>query len=95
VLMPLPEQAHSFLPFAARALNLDKEGAGSVIHYYDIAQGRKEDGLFKMSFKRAKDILASALENSLRVEIGEQRIVRSVAPRKYHIVLDLHIERMG
>jgi len=95
VLMPLPEQAHSFLPFAARALNLDKEGAGSVIHYYDIAQGRKEDGLFKMSFKRAKDILASALENSLRVEIGEQRIVRSVAPRKYHIVLDLHIERTG
>ena len=87
VLMPLPERAHSFLPLAARALNLDKKG--SVIHYYDVVKGRKEDNLFKISFKRAKDVLASAFGNSLRVKIEEQRIVRSVAPRKYHVVLDL------
>ncbi len=95
VLMPLPEQAHSFLPLAARALNLDTtEGAGSVIHYYDVAIGRKDGDLFKKSSKRAEDILASTFENSLRVEIEEQRIVRSVAPRKYHVVLDLRVERM-
>ena len=91
VLMPLPEEAHSVLPLAVRALNLDKEGA--VIHYYDIAVGEKDDDLFNVSFERARDIISSAFGDLLRVEIEEKRIVRSVAPRKYHVVLDLRVAR--
>ena len=90
VLMPLPEEAHSFLPFAVRALNLDTEGA--VIHYYDVTTGEKGDDLFDVPIQRAKDIIASSFDDSLILEIQEKRIVRSVAPWKYHVVLDLFVE---
>jgi len=93
VLMPLPKEAHSVLPLAVRALNLDEEGARGVIHYYDIAVGEKDDDLFNVSFERASDIISSAFGDLLRVEIEEKRIVRSVAPRKYHVVLDLRVAR--
>ncbi len=91
VLMPLPEEAHSFLPLAVRALNLDKEVARGVIHYYDVATGRKDDDLFNAPLERARDIISSAFGDSLRIEVEEKRIVRSVAPRKYHVVLDLRV----
>lgn len=90
VLMPLPEEAHSFLPFAVRALNLDTEGA--VIHYYDVTTGEKGDDLFDVPIQRAKDIIASTFDDSFILEIQEKRIVRSVAPCKYHVVLDLFVE---
>jgi tRNA (guanine37-N1)-methyltransferase len=97
VLMPLPEQAHAFLPSAVRALRLGKDGteggtgARGVIHYYTVSTGRKDEALFKLPFKRVRDIVASAFGNSLRIELEEKRIVRSVAPRKYHVVLDLRV----
>ncbi|MCK4475500.1 MAG: class I SAM-dependent methyltransferase family protein [Methanophagales archaeon] len=94
VLMPLPEEAHSLLPLAVKALKLDNEGAGGVIHYYDVSTGRKGDDLFDVPIQSAKGIISSVFGNSLRMEIEEKRIVRSVAPRKYHVVLDLHVERM-
>ncbi|HID20111.1 MAG TPA: class I SAM-dependent methyltransferase family protein [Methanophagales archaeon] len=89
VLMPLPEEAHSFLPLAVRALNLDK-GVG-MIHYYDVSNGRRDDGLFTNPIKKAKEILASAFGSEIRIEVEEKRIVRSVAPWKYHVVLDLRV----
>ncbi len=91
VLMPLPEEAHSFLPLAVRALKLDKEGAGGVIHYYDVSTGRKDDDLFVMPIKRVRGIISSVFGDSLRLKIEEKRIVRSVAPRRYHVVLDLDL----
>ena len=91
VLMPLPEEAHSFLPLAVRALKLDKEGAGGVIHYYDVSTGRKDDDLFVMPIKRVRGIVSSVFGDSLRLKIEEKRIVRSVAPRRYHVVLDLNL----
>jgi tRNA (guanine37-N1)-methyltransferase len=94
VLMPLPEQAYSFLPLAVRALKLDKERAGGVIHYYDVSTGRKGDDLFNVPLERARANLSSAFGNSLRIEVEETRVVRSVAPRKYHVVLDLRVLRM-
>ena len=92
VLMPLPEEAHSFLPLAVRALKLDKEGAGGVIHYYDVSTGRKGDDLFVMPIKRVRGIISSVFGDSLRLKIEEKRIVRSVAPRRYHVVLDLNLD---
>jgi tRNA (guanine37-N1)-methyltransferase len=97
VLMPLPEQAHAFLSAAVRALRLDKEGAGGgtgargVIHYYDVSTGRKDDDLFNIPFERAQNIIASTFGNSLRIELEEKRVVRSVAPRRYHVALDLRV----
>jgi len=91
VLMPLPEEAHSFLPLAVRALKLDKEGAGGIIHYYDVSTGRKDDDLFVMPIKRVRGIISSVFGDSLRLKIEEKRIVRSVAPRRYHVVLDLDL----
>lgn len=99
VLMPLPEQAHAFLPSAVRALRLCNDcvggetGGRGVIHYYDVSTGRKDDALFFIPLERAQNIIASAFGNSLRIELEEKRIVRSVAPRKYHVVWDLRVAR--
>jgi tRNA (guanine37-N1)-methyltransferase len=97
VLMPLPEQAHAFLPSAVRALHLNKagaeEGRESVIHYYTVSEGRKDETLFTSPFEKAHDIITSACGSSVRIELEEKRIVRSVAPRTYHVVLDLRVVR--
>ncbi len=88
VLMPLPEEAYSFLPSTVKALNPDKVGR---IHYYDVSTGNRDDELFNTPFERVKDVLSSNFGNSIRIEVEEKRIVRSVGPRKYHVVLDLRI----
>ncbi|MBE0517133.1 MAG: methyltransferase [Methanophagales archaeon] len=90
VIMPLPEYAHSILPLAVRALKSGERGGG-VIHYYDVSAGRKDDDLCNVPLERAREIIASAFGNSLRLELEEKRIVRSVAPRRYHVVLDLRV----
>jgi tRNA (guanine37-N1)-methyltransferase len=95
ILMPLPEQAHAFLPSAVRVLHLDKdetgEGRECVIHYYTVSEGRKDEALFTIPFEKAQDIIASACDSSIRIALEEKRIVRSVAPRTYHVVLDLRV----
>jgi tRNA (guanine37-N1)-methyltransferase len=95
VLMPLPEQAHAFLPSAIRALHLDEEGADKgrtrVIHYYTVSEGRKDEALFTIPFEKAQDIITSAFGSSVHIALEEKRIVRSVAPRTYHVVLDLRV----
>ena len=93
VLMPLPEQAHAFLPSAVRALDFDKEGAEGVIHYYAVSTGLKEAALFSVPFKRAQDSITSMFGDSIRIELEERRIVRSVGPRTYHVALDLRCVR--
>ncbi len=95
VLMPLPEQTQAFLPSAIRALHLDKKGAdkgrASVRHYYTVSTGRKEEVLFTIPLEKAQDIIASAFGSSVHIALEEKRIVRSVAPRTYHVVLDLRV----
>jgi tRNA (guanine37-N1)-methyltransferase len=101
VLMPLPEQAHAFLPSAVRALDLEKErlgeraetGADGMIHYYAVSTGLKEPALFSVPFKRAQDSIASTFGGLVRIELEEKVIMRSVAPRTYHVALDLHCAR--
>jgi tRNA (guanine37-N1)-methyltransferase len=92
VIMPLPEYAHSFLLLATRALKLDtREGGAGVIHYYAVSTGRRDENLFYAPFERAQDTIAAAFGTSLQLELEEKRIVRSVAPRRYHVVLDLRV----
>ncbi len=95
VLMPLPEHAHRFLPSAVRTLHLDTEkvgtGTGGVIHYYAVARGNKDADLYGFPFQKAVDCITSVFGNTLRIELEEKRIVRSVGPRKYHVVLNLRV----
>ena len=97
VLMPLPAQAHTFLPSAVRALHLTEDEAGEdkecMIHYYAVSTGRKDETLFTIPFEKAQDIIASAYGSSVRIALEEKRIVRSVAPRTYHVALDLRVSK--
>ena len=98
VIMPLPEQAHRFLPVAVRALKrcavTDEVEAGAVegvIHYYAVATGREDEELFRRPMNQAREIIESSAGRTISVELEEARIVRSVGPWKYHIVLDLRV----
>ncbi|MBN1455273.1 MAG: class I SAM-dependent methyltransferase family protein [Methanomicrobia archaeon] len=98
VLMPLPESAHAFLPAAVRALRLWRggdagDGTAGMIHYYAVARGRGERDLLTAPFARAEELIAAAFGDRIHVQREEQRIVRSVGPRKYHVVLDLRMTR--
>lgn len=85
VLMPLPELAMSYLPKAIKSLR----GKGYVHVYEFITATSKEEALRKAreSYEqRLKEIGADG-----RVEFG--RIVRTVGPRYYQVVLDIKISR--
>jgi tRNA (guanine37-N1)-methyltransferase len=79
VLMPLPELAREFLDVALQALR----PKGGVIHFYDF--GRSPD-LFGPSLEFVRGAVKER-----KVELLNSRVVRSYAPRCFHIVLDLAI----
>ena len=98
VLMPLPETAPAFLPVAVRTLRLwrgrePNEKKAGIIHFYAVARGRGERDLFAVPFAHAEELIAAAFGTRIQVAREEQRIVRSVGPRKYHVALDLRITR--
>jgi len=82
VLMPLPEKAIEYLPYAL--LTLKK--AGGWIHYYDFEHAqKKEDPIAKVKRK-----VAEKLANlGVAFEIPFGRIVRTTGPNWYQIVLDI------
>ena len=81
VLMPLPELAREFFDVALLALKPE----GGVVHFYDFG---KEPELFKPSLEFAR---AAAAAKGRKVELLENRAIRSYATRVYHIVLDLKL----
>ncbi|MEM3654289.1 MAG: class I SAM-dependent methyltransferase family protein, partial [Candidatus Bathyarchaeia archaeon] len=85
VLMPLPEKAYEYLDIAVKALKANK----GIIHYYDFVYARKnkEDPKEKV----IKKISLRAKELSLGLEVFGKRIVRSVGPNWYQVVLDLNV----
>ena len=58
-----------------------------------VARGRGKRDLFTVTFARAEELVAAAFSANIRLTREEQRIVRPVGPRKYHVVLDLRITR--
>ncbi|MEM1564149.1 MAG: class I SAM-dependent methyltransferase family protein [Candidatus Bathyarchaeia archaeon] len=82
VLMPLPEKAFEYLPYALFALK-NREG---WIHYYDFEHaGKTENAIEKIKVKvskRLKDL-------GVKFEIPFGRIVRTTGPNWYQIVLDI------
>jgi tRNA (guanine37-N1)-methyltransferase len=86
VLMPLPDLALQHLPYALKAL---REGRGFIHVYLHVKAGRGEDYLGK-----AEAMLAGRLrEMGVRgFTITGKRLVRTIAPRVYQVVLDAKIE---
>jgi len=84
VLMPLPEKAFQYLPYALLAL----KNVGGWIHYYDFEHAKKsEDPIVKVKLK-----LAEKFESlGVPFEIPFGRIIRTTGPNWYQIVLDIKI----
>jgi len=84
ILMPLPEKAYDYLSSAI--LSLKK--SGGWIHYYDFEYGKKNVCVLdKTKFKVSEKL------NSLGIafNIPTSRIIRSIGPNWYQVVLDIHI----
>jgi tRNA (guanine37-N1)-methyltransferase len=83
VIMPLPELARKFFDVALRAL----KPTGGTIHFYDFGQA---PDLFSPSLDFAR---RAAAEKNFVIELLGARAIRSYAPRRHHIVLDLSISK--
>lgn len=84
VLMPLPELALQYLPYALTAL----KPTGGWIHYYDFQHAiGKEDPEEKTKLKVAQKL------DSLGVDfnINFSRVIRSTGPNWYQTVLDIQV----
>ena len=84
VLMPLPEKALEYLPFALSALKC----AGGWIHYYDFqhVQG-KEDPVEKTKLKVAERLGGLGIG----YVFANSRVIRPTGPNWYQTVLDIHV----
>jgi len=85
VLMPLPEKALQYLPYAVSAL---KNNCG-WIHYYDFEHAyRNEDVIDKVKEKVSHRLSSLGVE----FEFPFSRIVRSTGPNWYQVVLDILVK---
>ncbi len=84
VLMPLPIKAFEYLDIALIALR----SIGGFIHYYEFIYGKKGE-------KLEKDIIEKIKEKMTRMHISYElvssKVVRSVGPNWFQVVLDLKI----
>lgn len=80
--MPLPEKAFRYLDYAIMTLRPEK----GWVHYYDfIRAGRNEEPIEKIEAKVSEKMT----DLNLDFEIPFARIVRTVGPRHYQVVLDM------
>jgi tRNA (guanine37-N1)-methyltransferase len=85
VLMPLPEKALEYLPYALLAL----KSTGGWIHYYDFEHAKKgEDVVEKVRLKVVEKL--AGLHDAFGVPFG--RVVRSTGPNWYQVALDIVIK---
>jgi tRNA (guanine37-N1)-methyltransferase len=85
VLMPLPEKALEYLPYALSAL----KKSGGWLHYYDFEHANKnENAIEKVKVKVAKRLK----ELGANFEVPFGRIVRTTGPNWYQIALDIKID---
>ncbi len=84
VLMPLPEKALEYLPYAIFALKKQ----GGWIHYYDFQHAiGDEDPIEKSKLKVAEKLDCL----SVGYVFGCSRVVRSTGPNWYQTVLDIQV----
>ena len=82
VLMPLPEKAFEYLPYALLAL----KKAGGWIHYYDFEHAKKNENPIEKVKLKVTEKLASL---GVDFEIPFGRVIRSTGPNWFQIVLDI------
>jgi len=84
VLMPLPEKAREYLPYAVSAL----KASGGWIHYYGFEHEKKtESASEKVKLKVAETLDALGLD----FEVPFVRVVRSTGPNWFQLVADVHV----
>jgi len=84
VLMPLPEKALEYLPFALSALR----STGGWIHYYDFQHVQeKEDPVEKTKLKVAEKLDGLGIT----YVFANSRVIRPTGPNWYQTVLDIHV----
>jgi tRNA (guanine37-N1)-methyltransferase len=84
VLMPLPELAFEYLPYALAAL----KPSGGWIHYFDFEHAAKNEDPLEKTRQKVKPQL-DALGASF--SLGFSRVIRSTGPHWYQTVLDIHV----
>jgi tRNA (guanine37-N1)-methyltransferase len=86
VLMPLPAKSLAYLPSALLAL----KPSGGWVHYYDFEHARKsENPIDKTKSKMAEKLARLCVP----CEFPFSRVVRTVGPNWYQVVLDIHVQR--
>jgi len=84
VLMPLPEKALEYLPYALAAL----KSAGGWIHYYGLEHAKKtENPKEKTKLKVTRALDASSVD----FEVPFVRVVRSTGPNWFQLVADIQV----
>jgi tRNA (guanine37-N1)-methyltransferase len=84
VLMPLPEKAYKYLPYALAAL----KKSGGWIHYYDFEHAVKNENPVE---KVKSKVTVRLIELGANFDFSLGRIVRKTGPNWYQVVLDIRI----
>lgn len=87
VLMPLPDLALPYLPYAAKALR----DRGVVHIYLHVKPSINEDPRVVAE----KTLYSKCIEYGLNCKVTYSRVVRMVGPRKYQVVLDTYCSKLG
>jgi tRNA (guanine37-N1)-methyltransferase len=87
ILMPLPEKAHQYLPYAL--LSLKK--TGGWIHYYDFEHALKNEDPVAQARLKVSEKLES-LGAAFEIPFG--RCVRTTGPNWHQIVLDIKLDAL-
>jgi tRNA (guanine37-N1)-methyltransferase len=84
VLMPLPEKAFEYLPYALLALKRTR----GLVHYYDFEHAKKDES----PVEKVKAKVTKRLESlGVAFDFSFGRVARSTGPNWYHVVLDISI----
>jgi tRNA (guanine37-N1)-methyltransferase len=81
IIMNLPHSAHEFLEPAMRAAK-----NGGIVHYYSISS---EEDLYK----DLELMGAAASKQGIRAEAKYKGVVRSYAPHRFNVVIDLRLNK--
>jgi tRNA (guanine37-N1)-methyltransferase len=87
VLMPLPEKALEYLPYALSAL----KPSGGMVHFYDFQHASgKENPIVK-----TKLMVAKKLDNlGVSYVVANSRVMRPTGPNWYQTVLDIQVDSL-
>ncbi len=87
VLMPYPELALSYLKYALKAL---RSGKGYIHVYLHIDAEKGENPLTIGEKQLINELEALGVR---KIDILNKRIVRTIGPRKYQVVIDSYVEQ--